>query len=1545
MAGDAEDDGWRALLVDADEEESSDGWGSLLEAADGEDSGASDAGVGDGAVVPTGETTPPPEDDGWDDLLAAAAEAADSPEEGVEVATENLQLATAFAEEQPLALSAQLVQAPALLQEIRAALESPQCADTSAFLGRFGFLLGALDKSVVSNGRQVFEPSIQQVVDLMASTPHVRSAASMSTDTGLHASIVQECRIRLGAACMHIERHVAIRMVDRVSQAVLEAGGELVSFTTRVRYDETPLVVRGRSLDNIAEALPPGCEAPEALIAATAPQQEAAPTKLVQMEWLGGMLVEVNGAFSLITFDLPISVSAVDRTTADVYAELQRRAPDLRYLEGRFSRSQRLSTTDADGACCKAERAVAAENRSSGHCHLTCDIHKTSHIAQRVGKLVSFDITGVISIALALQAPGSMRGFRRVLRRQLAAKVVRLSGSPGALADQHRVAVLDMYCPVHQGRPRQAMQRFMVEALANGDYSNELEVHHYCRGCCANEAETKVRFVTVFTNMLCRQSPKVFPRARWTGVDECLQALGLMASMHGLLRSVFAEWASSLGTKIPAVLRQAGGASMPALALEDEPAPGDDDDEVAAIGIQEVVANARDLMSIAQVSSSDEFRRLVNGVRQRALVFVEMPSCRARLVIVSQVLIAQQQLMRDGLHISGSEWATKEEQLAAFAELHSFDRPPKWRTLMRGSLEVENKFMERLGNLLDNEGQWRALQLRDHNETNCSLAFRLVGLAGASCHQSLRSAHQAFPWRAFALAAGAAEGDFAEELQHTRRCLLDPWTRAFVDKYDGCLDSAKARADCLSTAFLIHCDTAEVERKHASIRRRVTVASTQTTTQKLEASSSEFVFRQVAGLRRPDDSSVSCSTKARKRAASTDEQAPPSKRTRGGGPYRAFLHQVTSGQKGRVDWKARAAEYNALPEDRKAHLKALGHQATRLHRQGHRSFGPSTRMAERARAKRFREEALARARQEVRTSLVALCTAPAGPGCLDEEEAATLPGNTLAIPARVVSWEELVLSAQRSIQRMGDRKRACAIELASAKQAISDRIANQAQPGDVLATLPQQDSLAGLVPEVSGRRDLRLWRWKAPDTRDRAAQAISLRKMLPAGKAFMKALDDDWRQRHEVVCNDSVRQLGPVPAIRTRCSSEGICLCSKEGRATRLMMEQLNRVVKEVMNTTEKKALLTQGFVGCLLDGAAGATSVGAAAGGGGSTCCPPDATNVGRVFLHASMHSLSPFRPTYLVMDVLSVDADKATCSAKCVWQTQAEAIANLDKTMQWTLRLFRLRESKQLVPKFLPKRQVYVELPMGSTPGTVWRGHIDQRKADAKAIAKWSGEREGNPAEPADDDRAGDEDALSSGGEGASDQEQADLEMGNADDIFYCSDDDLLVGVEPGHAGAAASSTDAAPVAQPPPIQPPPAPEQPAARQGGDSAKRSHVDRSSVMAYAVPGGEIRYYPATRRFVAHCENPLHGVCRREKLAFAGARPAQGRPLGYLQAWLLDADYGSHDEHLACTALLDLPTREAGRQALKEAIGEAADLFAMERPRKEGEPEEPAECP
>ena len=139
------------------------------------------------------------------------------------------------------------------------------------------------------------------------------------------------------------------------------------------------------------------------------------------------------------------------------------------------------------------------------------------------------------------------------------------------------------------------------------------------------------------------------------------------------------------------------------------------------------------------------------------------------------------------------------------------------------------------------------------------------------------------------------------------------------------------------------------------------------------------------------------------------------------------------------------------------------------------------------------------------------------------------------------------------------------------------------------------------------------------------------------------------------------------------------------------------------------------------------------------------------------------------------------------------------------------------------------------------------------------------------------------------------------------------------------------------------PPAPADPL-RRGG----RSFVGlrEKSEHSVTVPGGKVAYYHKGKFFQASCSNPAHvPKCVLSRSAEGGRKPSQGRPLGFLVAWLCQGvELPDKATHWNREAWPDHDARLACRQGLPLVEG-GVDLLLCERERREGEGEEPEAIP
>lgn len=110
------------------------------------------------------------------------------------------------------------------------------------------------------------------------------------------------------------------------------------------------------------------------------------------------------------------------------------------------------------------------------------------------------------------------------------------------------------------------------------------------------------------------------------------------------------------------------------------------------------------------------------------------------------------------------------------------------------------------------------------------------------------------------------------------------------------------------------------------------------------------------------------------------------------------------------------------------------------------------------------------------------------------------------------------------------------------------------------------------------------------------------------------------------------------------------------------------------------------------------------------------------------------------------------------------------------------------------------------------------------------------------------------------------------------------------------------------------------------------------------VEGGKLSYYSGGQLNVcAECRNPTHARCVMTRKMVGGRKVGQGRPLGFLLAWLAkSATVATKDEHWSLACRPTFAERKAARDAFKLLPDDdAKGLLAGERPKGLGEDSEP----
>jgi len=176
-------------------------------------------------------------------------------------------------------------------------------------------------------------------------------------------------------------------------------------------------------------------------------------------------------------------------------------------------------------------------------------------------------------------------------------------------------------------------------------------------------------------------------------------------------------------------------------------------------------------------------------------------------------------LMARHLELSSDAWA---EKAMAEAVLRSQAGQPMGRELrvtIAATLRLEKQCLVQVSLLLREARLWAGLPETSLTVGQRCLAYRMLSRTGCCVEELLRSEHRRFPVALFRLLA-TPDRATAMELQAAPQCVRDPWGHEFLETYADPL-CGEALAVLVSVASLLKLDIAEIECRHAAIRRHL----------------------------------------------------------------------------------------------------------------------------------------------------------------------------------------------------------------------------------------------------------------------------------------------------------------------------------------------------------------------------------------------------------------------------------------------------------------------------------------------------------------------------------------------------------------------------------------------------------------------------------------------------------------------------------------------------------------------------------------------------
>ncbi|CAE7475668.1 unnamed protein product [Symbiodinium sp. CCMP2592] len=948
-------------------------------------------------------------------------------------------------------------------------------------------------------------------------------------------------------------------------------------------YDETPVRLR----------VPPAMNDSRGLRAA-----DSCLAKVLQTKFRIALLLEdvASGQFACHHAPLHVPLQALESTTGEDLATSQ------------IAMHRHLEEVESLGAHCDLRVNIATADRYSGNLRaeellhtllphdiptrFPCQVHDTSRAMTWQTAPVSETVTGMISTALVLGSAGTLSKFRQILAEEIEARLqIHVGDIPGGEIEDYRLAVYNLYLSLNLAkssdkrlnRRKRLVQRKVLNYFLAMDIQDETQVTLCTHGHLVDPAQAMWLVRRFIVPALVPEGLRLFARHRWHGGELSIDWCGLLQAHHGLLK--------------PVLLRLLGPVSMISPIADPSSGLALADDSDVHEGWQTLAVDMlsrhgqRETMEAAQAADAvagSSAAALSNDAEQRLADFNTAAKAKVRawissadlnvFAILRTALNPVVDLVFLYLHISSDKWRNHQE----WSLCQGKERSYKLTEVFFGHGFTEAK--HRVEKVFHSGVP--ALAQAGLTQANKNLLFRhlAVWVGGLSLLGRLIC---------------ALEHNLGAIRQQLKPCQVDILSQWFLDTFPSAskLQSDLCRAMVHSIAACVSVDVAEVECRHAQVRKLLT-AKGQTWDTLLETLSADLLVRQVAKAQADDaevldrlafykthpapDEDAFCEFKQQRemrvqahkkhaRAAKAKQRANALKKKQRkrilkqppqGGAQRAFMHQELP-KASRQDWKNRGAlfkrvnaAFHRLTAAEKQRFSELGQAGTDSARAGSKAFVA----AEPRPAKRARKQ-------------------------IDDSSNVFVEGSHLAVQhvhSEDTDWGRICTKAS-------DMRKHAVEDAAGIARRNEDTEAWQ--QGHVAAFVAQDleanehsalkaDQFGAVVPFAPCRYipeadTFPTGRWLNPAAE--LAKASLIRNADLHGrphKAIMR-LQDDWSCRHKLVPSQKGSRMLATPFNRSSCLQHGMCICAGVGQLAHMCHSNLVDAVRPFLRLVPDKAVRT----------------------------------------------------------------------------------------------------------------------------------------------------------------------------------------------------------------------------------------------------------------------------------------------------------------------------------------------------------------------------------
>lgn len=1353
------------------------------------------------------------------------------------------------------------------------------------------------------------------------------TSSRLSATTGLKSSDLARKEVRLYASFLlaaqaeHAAVHKALAQLadpDVKLEYVVEAS----------RQDETPMRARSRDKSDITplcqgstdrssssvQALPLGSGSAAMAACAKRVQQTAGTQKIVQTETSYAFLLSFSSEtgsrnYTCLLASAPRRLFVVDRTTGETIRETLRRSSMLSAAIRACKDVDRVSCTDRAGQNDRAELGFHLDRRGCNFRRLGtfhCEVHMAATIHAHTFADMSEAITGIIRIGLSLQMGSYMGKFRKILREIIWAETKIMVGEPPSHATRYRLNCLQLFGGIGAG----AVERLVAMGLLpNGDWRHgqvELWVPPDVRNQFSDN-QLKARLSYGIEYAVASKAPPLYKRHRWLGMELTLNPIGLLTLCHNLFPRCYRRFVASFSKST----------TTPQACTSDE-----------ALGVEAAICDGAALAPLVQGAeavpndSTSAWKRENMEHRSLGLKFVDTHPVED-LVVMRLVLEPMRQMLSAKLYASGDRSEVEQRTLELMGSLcGDGEVPPRSFRVLISALSVHELAAQRkLKMLFDDAIMWSLLHQTCFTEACNVKIFRMLSRQGALIEELLIHRQSRCPYFLFTALLGPEQ---AARVMSQTRCCRDP----FVDQFLRCHDitTEAGRLRLLAMAQVIFTDIARIECLHGDLRRILVKMGVQTHSPDLSLACGRWMASQWRKqMNRLDSfqwpSCVGNVDSEEHRQPQQPHQPAKKARTGGGGAWRAFVSEQTRGCHGLPELGEVAAAYRGLAADVRDRLAARGAVGTRAHQANpeQSAFGPSAHQVEAHKTKRANDAICAR--------LAAIPMAPARNYELAKIVLANARGSVdifgcvreARSRSRYVS-ANLLAKSRKQIKDLQEFAAKSCTELSSKLSsalgvAVGWHMPWFAVPCRSLPMFELRSRCASIATSLLA------WAEQPRTSSDQ------LRKVTHQVGATLEA---DWQAKADTILHAECDAIDDGQLSKpSACALAGRCICQGPGKEVAAFRTSILKALAHLSppeHSTIRAKLKAGDFV-MLMVGAAPENITAEA-----HHDCLLGAEEVNH-FAHIAHMSMSPWRPTLQCMDFKKYNPEDNSIDlqATSTWRTLWDFTEGLDRNLVWCIQLREVLQRRVAVVSMGPNKVKVTNIhgKLGELV-PVWTPTHDKVVPRAALLALVEVVEavpvpEG-PANGSDDDGESD---LTGGDSSCEEDDSSDGENDGDDNH---GDDDLHRAADDQHVTEGPAQVDPKPEARP-----------------------SRRSRALIDVAIGHHGRIAYYEysdSRKFFQATCIHKGHASCTKTRTAMGNPRKlAQGRPLGYLVAWMLCSDdHGDKHSHaqidVACPNLA--PSQDDRLAARAIAHIDCADFALLESNERElyqDEGEEPEQCP